>query len=847
MAEDAVETKGDDQPPQQDDSENNDAAAIAAIVEGMETAATDSNAAAIAAIVEGMVTAATDSRDLREEESEKQDGEVLAEEKSEQPAQGESGADGSSQDQLAAAAATAADAAAEEQNSESKVAAQGPDAESRESPREDVSKSLEPKLENSQEEGPEGQKPEETKEEDQQASIEKFTPLPPAAVVCEEASKPEEPPAVVVCEEASKPDEMTFSFLPALEVLSGGLLAVGSTPGGDELSLEVLTALAAESAVAVASGAMPRVAGRPVGVPVPAGKVPPAGASSASRPGATCWPCPPGAVTNGKFICYVDSTGTAVQVVVQATMSPVASLSSEGARVVDFALQTEESLLLTAFDNGRVTFFRLTAERATPKIMLQFEANAQPQAVLWHPINSRVFLTLHPQRVLLWHLQLIVQFSSMRILGYQSIEGVEGVPTALKVTDALAENAACEALPLLVAAGSPAAGPQKLQQLLLGAAFGASTKPREVVDSLLRMALTPDGQFLLASSDKVLWLWKLAIKDEQTAPVPSCLQKRELPEDLRGGSVVHMRLAPRYTGNDASMFYILLLATRNEVVLFTLDPRPSGGTGYWLPMGRLICPLHQRLRFPCLVSADIFVPGDENEWPHATLVVSVEGMGEDAKPLLLAADISHAVQEAGKPPVALLVAVEVPSSTGCSQFAALRAFERSARARAIPETAEVHCWAVAGISSGPGAFSCWCLALPRPPPTPFPTPHVGPIEYQEQLHPEFPGALPAGVLDAFPSLPNGHQEAWEASEAEPSAEPASGPGPGPVPGQEGQEGQEDQEEGQESEKKAVPLETDKVTVAMVHNLSFFLQKRAQRASDGLVESVLEKLPNAVGG
>merc|ERR1719329_289232 len=98
-----------------------------------------------------------------------------------------------------------------------------------------------------------------------------------------------------------------------------------------------------------------------------------------------------GPVANDQFICYVRTGGTAVQVVAQASMTPVAEVSCASVdgmcpTVVGMALQHDESSLVTIFDDGRIVISRLALDSVKHRLLLKFD-NCRPQAAIWHPTN----------------------------------------------------------------------------------------------------------------------------------------------------------------------------------------------------------------------------------------------------------------------------------------------------------------------------------------------------------------------------------------------------------------------------------------------------------------------------
>lgn len=488
-----------------------------------------------------------------------------------------------------------------------------------------------------------------------------------------------------------------------------GRISLTAAPAAVTLGLKELK----RAAEATSGTSIPRLLCRAIGAPAAPGQVIMPESTQPLEPGR--WPSPPGVATNGIFLCYLDNSGTAIQVVAQATMALVSSLSSKGARVVDFALQGEDNHLLAAFDNGRVIVVRLTNEKAAPRVLLQFDRASQPQAVLWHPMNNRVFVTLHPQQCLLWHLQLIVQFVSMKGTGYMPIEN-EAVQTALHVTEGLIAQAAVEAQQGqgLRLEQAQAAGPRRLQELLQGAAAKPSPSMAQK-DGLLfqyrRVAMSPEGNFLAASTDREIWLWQVS-KDDKSQSLPSltCVQCFPLPENL-AGPVTHIRIASRMDSAQSTT-YALLLVTPWEVILVTLDPRPSeGGKGRWLPYGKLLCQDIQRIRFPRSVSCDIFQPWNEELWPFAGVVIALEL--EEPEALFLYGELGNGIDGLLLPELRAME-IHVPlASNACKRVSAIRSFERSSRAKAVPEGAEAHTWAIVGVSpGGPGASACWCVALP---------------------------------------------------------------------------------------------------------------------------------------
>jgi len=588
---------------------------------------------------------------------------------------------------------------------------------------------------------------------------------------------------------------------------------------GDIFSMEALRGAAEMRASDATTRGLPRVMGRELGASL-------ANCDNAKQLIAQCassFGTPPllGIATNALFLCHVDASGTAVHVVVQASMSLIASVTSEGAKVMDFALQAEDNHLVTAFDDGCIVVSRLTPEHATPRILLKLEALAA-RAVAWHPANPRVFFTLQPHRGLLWHVPLIMKFFTLKPLGFDPLE-VEGVQTALHVTQGLVQNAAREALPHIAV---KEALPERFQTA------------KEIQGSFAHAALSPDGKWLAASTESAVWLWQITFKDEQALPVATCLQQHVLPDDV---NVFHMRLVPRCApdANAMNVFYILVVVAACDVLLYTLDPCPSGGVGYWLPYGRLLCPLQQRLRFPCSVSADVFLPWDDT-WPHAphaTLIVFLddgEEPSKDAPPALVLTGSLTDGKDNG-PIVSFLSAFQVPSVPAAAPRPAIkvvRAFDRSVRARALPEGAESHAWAVVGLA--PAAFqglysACLCFALPTASQRAT-LPLDGTMGHQTDKHCHLALEADAATPQVLP-IPGFVAPTKALLHSGVSrCDGALVPGGPRNPAQEAD---------------STYMDTDVATPAMFSDVSLFMQKRAHRASDSVLETMKEKLPGAI--
>lgn len=569
------------------------------------------------------------------------------------------------------------------------------------------------------------------------------------------------------------------------------------------------------AAEATSGTSIPRLLCRAIGAPAAPGQVIMPESTQPFEPGR--WPSPPGVATNGIFLCYLDNSGTAIQVVAQATMALVSSLSSKGARVVDFALQREDNHLLAAFDNGRVIVVRLTNEKAAPRVLLQFDRASQPEAVLWHPMNNRVFVTLHPQQCLLWHLQLIVQFVSMKGTGYMPIEN-EAVQTALHVTEGLIAQAAVEAQQGqgLRPEQTHAAGPRRLQELLQGAAAKPSPSMAQKDDGTLfqyrRVTMSPEGSFLAASTDREIWLWQVSKDDKsQSLPNLACVQYFPLPENL-AGPVTHIRIASRMDSAQSTT-YALLLVTPWEVILITLDPRPSeGGKGRWLPCGKLLCQDIQRIRFPRSVSCDIFQPWSEEMWPFAGVVIALEL--EEPEALFLYGELGNGIDGPLLPELRAME-LHVPlASNACKRVSAIRSFERSSRARAVPEGAEAHTWAIVGVSpGGPGASACWCVALPW-------------VQVKSAAR-----RSPISTMD---------QVMQDADRGEGPGQSAT-----PLPLSEDSPLQPDRAQGPAKPKKS---EADATTIEEVKTLHhFLLVERCDKAVEGILTELRRAMPAIIGG
>lgn len=291
---------------------------------------------------------------------------------------------------------------------------------------------------------------------------------------------------------------------------------------------------------------------------------------------------------NSQYVCYVDAGGTKVQVISVASGSPVVAIDSHEAKVVDMAVAPKDSHLLVAFGSSRVELHRLP--QPGPSMLLAFDRS--PQAVEWHPGNPKVFLTLHENCVLLWHLQSIVHYIAMHPPATPKEE--REAKSQLFVSAEVKEAVACKA------------------------------SADQLAEGLQRMAMTPDGCRLAAISGRQICLWSLRV--EETWPAAVELVGTVSLEQAFASSVLTLRVSPC-----APSALSVVAACEREVTVVMLqqsDTHPPV-----LEHQQMIC-------FPGRISADAF-PLSTGSKAVAILARSGEGEAEDEVEALLQGELEN--------------------------------------------------------------------------------------------------------------------------------------------------------------------------------------------------------------
>eukprot|EP00913_Durusdinium_trenchii_P006527 g6131.t1 len=96
--------------------------------------------------------------------------------------------------------------------------------------------------------------------------------------------------------------------------------------------------------------------------------------------------------SNEQFSCLLDSTGTRVDVI--SNSSSMRCEVQAASRIRACALKPSDRKLLLVTQEGEVSLHRLEASGASVMFLLRFSEDV-PQEVAWHPVNQKVFFTLH--------------------------------------------------------------------------------------------------------------------------------------------------------------------------------------------------------------------------------------------------------------------------------------------------------------------------------------------------------------------------------------------------------------------------------------------------------------------
>lgn len=454
-----------------------------------------------------------------------------------------------------------------------------------------------------------------------------------------------------------------------------------------------------------------------------------------------------GLACNTQFSCIADASGRNLEVmVVNANRSKI----SFAARICSCALKPDDRHLLVACEDATLSTYRLdpSTGNASTVLKLQFSAEDPPKEVAWHPINQKVFFTLHATRIRLWNLQLL-HFTTMG----QARNGVLVTPELLE--------ASCGEAHLM--------------------------DPKE---TLQHMSVSPSGRYVIAVSEKVFWRW--SVREDQAIPEAFDVEMFDLEELDASQEIRYVETSPDR---------VLMVGEREvtDVLLFCGD----SGTR----IVKLVVTQHLKFQSPIRC---------QPKTPDAFLALSTASEPEGEVDLLLRAEKGNSITS--------LVACRLEQGVStASDFPAV-SLDNSGIA---PPGAEP-----SGLEAGypPG------LPMPRysrPPGLPSPP---------NRMMQEPPGlSNPMVSFDVPPGLALG---------ADPQADMVGTSQPS-QPSQSSARSEKDTSEAAArrtvessddlsgaGKQAAPPTES----TATARELSHFMQKRADRASDQVVDQVLQRLP-----
>ncbi|CAK9021582.1 unnamed protein product [Durusdinium trenchii] len=446
--------------------------------------------------------------------------------------------------------------------------------------------------------------------------------------------------------------------------------------------------------------------------------------------------------SNEQFSCLLDSTGTRVDVI--SNSSSMRCEVQAASRIRACALKPSDRKLLLVTQEGEVSLHRLEASGASVMFLLRFSEDV-PQEVAWHPVNQKVFFTLHSGRVLLWNLQLLHFAMTAPQVG-------QDYKTGITITPQMVEASCGEA------------------------------KVSDPKETLQHMAISPEG-LLGAVSATSFWRWSLC---EET-PKPSVLGVDIMPlEELDGSQELRLLSAN-----------VVLFIGQREVSLCALPPP-----------GLTQLTLLQRLSFPSPLRCD--------QQTGLFLAITTASEVDGEMDVLLHGTVNEPNEEEGF---------------------SIRCLAASRLVEDMP------------LEPEPVEHTLPLLGLPGPL-------DMGEVEAMPMLMPmpfEFPPGLPCRP-PGLPSPPRSHQEVGlpdappglvldqpisdhQASQASQTSAKTETEKEAP-PARTGQSGVESSDELSGDAKP-------KVAASTVQELTSFMEKRAHRASDAVVEEVL-KVVGATG-
>lgn len=460
-----------------------------------------------------------------------------------------------------------------------------------------------------------------------------------------------------------------------------------------------------------------------------------------------------GLACNTQFSCVTDESGRDMEVMV---LNRNRSKISFGARISSCALKPDDGHLLVACEDATLSTYRLDPSSGNASTVLKLHFSEDPpKEVAWHPINQKVFFTLHATRIRLWNLQLL-HFATMG----QAKNGVLVTPELLEASSGEARV----------------------------------TDPKE---TLQHMSVSPSGRYLIAVSEKFFWRWSV---------------REEAPEDLEIFDLEELDASQelRYV-QETSPDRVLMVGEREvtDVLLFCGD----GGTRIM----KLVVTQHLKFQSPIRC---------QPKTPDAFLALCTASEPEGQVDLLLRAEKGHSLTS--------LVARRLEDvSTGHSASSTVSQ-RNSEVATGAPRALEAQ-------EYPPG------LPMPRysrPPGLPSPPNRM--IQAPPGLNPMVSFDVPPGLaLDApqadlaevGTSQPSQPSQSSARSEKDEAAAPRTVESSDDLSG---------------DAKPAAPATESTATTeesrtgTSARELSHFMQKRADRASDQVVDQVLQRLPDTSG-
>lgn len=461
-----------------------------------------------------------------------------------------------------------------------------------------------------------------------------------------------------------------------------------------------------------------------------------------------------GLACNTQFSVVTDESGRDMEVMVPNRNR---SKIRFGARISSCALKPDDGHLLVACEDATLSTYRLdpTTGKTSTVLKLHFSEDP-PKEVAWHPINQKVFFTLHATRIRLWNLQLL-HFTTMG----QAKHGVLVSPELLK--------ASC--------------GEETLQH----------------------MSVSPSGRYVIAVSEKFFWQWSV---------------REEAPEDVEMFDLEELDASQelRYV-QETCPDRVLMVGEREvtDVLLFCGD----SGTR----IVKLVVTQHLKFQSPIRC---------QPKTPDAFLALCTATEPEGQVDLLLRAEKGNSITS--------LVARRLEDvSTGTALSTISQERDSSLDNGMAPTGAEPSAME-AGYPPG--------LPMPRysrPPGLPSP-PNRMMQEPPGLSNPMVSFDVPPGLaLDADPQVGTSQpSQPSQPSQSSARSEKDTSEAAAPRTVESSDDLSGDAKQAAPATESTAATES-RTGTSQARELSHFMQKRADRASDQVVDQVLQRLPDTNSG